>query len=70
METGVAKLAGHKIEETPDLFVTVADGTKLNSKGICRALTWEMQGEKFTVEARVLPIGGCDMVLGIQWLSL
>lgn len=28
-----------------------------------------MQGEVFTAEVRVLSIGGCDMVLGVQWLS-
>ncbi|KAF7152525.1 hypothetical protein RHSIM_Rhsim01G0093500 [Rhododendron simsii] len=28
-----------------------------------------MQGKTFTADVRVLQIGGCDMVLGVQWLS-
>ncbi|KAH9735939.1 hypothetical protein KPL71_017914 [Citrus sinensis] len=27
-----------------------------------------MQGEEFRADLRLLPLGGCDMVLGIQWL--
>lgn len=69
IEPGVVKLSGYKVEATPNLQVTVADGTKLCSKAVCKAFRWEMQGLAFSTEVRVLPIGGCDMVLGIQWLS-
>ena len=27
-----------------------------------------MQGEEFRADLRLLPLGGCDIVLGIQWL--
>lgn len=54
---------------TPDLSVAVADGSKLSSQAICKNLAWAMQGEEFVAEVRLLPLGGCDMVLGIQWLS-
>lgn len=33
------------------------------------ALQWAMQGTVFSSEVRLLPLGGCDMVLGVQWLS-
>ncbi|KAF7119456.1 hypothetical protein RHSIM_Rhsim13G0234900 [Rhododendron simsii] len=69
VEPGVVKSSGHVVEPTPELPVTVANGTKMSNKGVCAAFTWEMQGEVFTTEVRVLAIGGCDMVLGVQWLS-
>lgn len=65
----VAKISGVVVEQTPDLTVTVADGTRLCSKGVCRAFVWQMQWETFKTDVRVLTIGGCDMVLGVQWLS-
>lgn len=69
IEPGVVKFSGYKVEPTPNLSVAVADGTKLCSKAVCKGFTWEMQGIQFNTEVRVLAIGGCDMVLGIQWLS-
>lgn len=63
VEPRVAKSSGCWVEPTSVLPVTVADGTKLSSKGVCTTFTWEMQGEIFTAEVRVLAIGGCDMVL-------
>lgn len=65
----VAKIYGPLVEPTLELTVAVADGTRLCSKGLCRGFVWAMQGESFTANARVLTIGGCDMVLGVQWLS-
>ncbi|XP_058188043.1 uncharacterized protein LOC131304721 [Rhododendron vialii] len=69
VEPGIAKSSGQLVEATSELPVTVADGTKLCSKGLCPTFTWEMQGETFSAEVRILAIGGCDMVLGVQWLS-
>lgn len=60
----VAKISGIMVEQTPDLTVTVADASRLCSKGVCRAFVWQMQGKTFTADVRVLQIGGCDMVLG------
>lgn len=69
IEPGVVKISGYKVEVTPNLSVIVADGTKLCSKAVCKTFKWEMQGLSFTTKVRVLPIRGCDMVLGILWLS-
>ncbi|GJT64937.1 hypothetical protein Tco_1016417 [Tanacetum coccineum] len=30
---------------------------------------WILKGETFTSDVMLLPVGGCDMVLGIQWLA-
>ena len=29
-----------------------------------------MQGKEFKADMRLIPLGGCDKVLGIQWLAL
>lgn len=38
------------------------------SKYECKGFTWRMQEVQFSTDIMVLPLGGCDMVLGIQWL--
>lgn len=35
---------------------------------MCKGLTWKMLGVSFDSDMLILPIGGCNMVLGIQWL--
>ncbi|KAH9733790.1 hypothetical protein KPL71_017135 [Citrus sinensis] len=68
LDPTVAKRAGYKIQRVSPMTVSVADGTKIISDAICRQLKWNMQGEEFRVDLRLLPLGECDMVLGIQWL--
>ena len=46
-------------------MVTVADGSKTK----CHALHWSIDGEEFTAEMRVLPLGGYNMILGVQWMK-
>jgi hypothetical protein len=65
----VAKRIGCKIEVSNPLSVAVADRTKIYSSGVCRQLVWSMQEKEFTADMRLLNLGGCDMVLGIQWLA-
>ncbi|KAF7117136.1 hypothetical protein RHSIM_RhsimUnG0001700 [Rhododendron simsii] len=69
LEPTIAKHSGFSIEATPNLSVAVANGTRLSSKAVCKNLSWEMQGIMFSAEVRLLSLGVCDMVLGIQWLS-
>ncbi|GFS46186.1 hypothetical protein Acr_00g0100660 [Actinidia rufa] len=65
----VVKRAGVETTEINPLTVFVADGTKLVSTATCKGFKWEMQGVIFQTDMRVLPLKGCDMVLGIQWLA-
>ncbi|XP_026420118.1 uncharacterized protein LOC113316109 [Papaver somniferum] len=39
------------------------------SEGVCQDLQWSMQGYHFSADLRILPLGGCDMVLGVDWLK-
>lgn len=48
------------------LRVAVADGRHLHTRGVCQGLKWEVQGELFSADFMVLPLKGCDTVLGIQ----
>ncbi|XP_026442759.1 uncharacterized protein LOC113342415 [Papaver somniferum] len=58
-----------KVEHTAHMLVTVANGGKTVSTGICSKLPWSMQGYQFSEDFMLLPLGGCDMVLGADWLK-
>lgn len=49
--------------------MTVADGEKLVCREVCRNFTWRMQGHEFNADVFLLRLGGCDMVLGMEWLA-
>ncbi|KAF9586900.1 hypothetical protein IFM89_039877 [Coptis chinensis] len=52
-------------QRTPvDMDDSVANGDKTVCRAICNKLKWEMQGHMFEDNIRLLPLGGCDMVLG------
>ena len=47
----------------------MANGDLIRTKGECKDLLIKMQGKDFLVDLHVLTLGGCDVVLGTQWLS-
>ncbi|KAG8380503.1 hypothetical protein BUALT_Bualt06G0022400 [Buddleja alternifolia] len=69
-EKGVnaAKKWGCKLENATLFPVAVADGNKVYSSHICRDFNWKMQGVEFKADMLILLLGGCDAVLGVQWL--
>ncbi|GJY05474.1 retrovirus-related pol polyprotein from transposon TNT 1-94 [Tanacetum coccineum] len=67
--TGMAKRLGCNIRTTCPLAVTVAGGNHLVSDGECKDFKWHFENTIFTTDIMLLPLGGCDMVLGIQWLA-
>nr|GEX89973.1 hypothetical protein [Tanacetum cinerariifolium] len=64
-----AKKLGCKMSKTWPLQVTVAGGNKLVTKYMVYGFQWTIQDQQFTADVMVLPLGGCELVLGIQWLS-
>ncbi|KAG8495472.1 hypothetical protein CXB51_013116 [Gossypium anomalum] len=50
------------------LRVAVANGSYMFTRGLCRGVSWEVQGYHFETDLMVLPLKGCDIVLGVQWL--
>lgn len=56
------------IEKDLSLQVRVVDGAKVLSRGRGEVEV-RIQGSKFSVPFHVLTLGGCDIVLGVQWLK-
>ncbi|KAK0577670.1 hypothetical protein LWI29_036834 [Acer saccharum] len=55
--------------DTSEIFdVMIGDGGQVKSKGACTAVTLKIDQYNYTSDMLVLPLGGCDIVLGIQWL--
>jgi hypothetical protein len=52
------------------IMVRVANGQTIRSPGKSSDLCLKIQGTLFRVDLYILPLAGCDMVLGIQWLRL
>ncbi|VFQ78491.1 unnamed protein product [Cuscuta campestris] len=55
--------------ETEPLNVIVANGTELSCKFACPKFKWTVEGEPFEMDMRLLRMGGCDMVLGMDWVA-
>ncbi|KAG8369613.1 hypothetical protein BUALT_Bualt14G0031900 [Buddleja alternifolia] len=68
LDINAAKKLGCRLEATKPFPVTVPGGSKIIIAHLCREFTWRMQGIMFTTDMMILPLGGCDIVLGIQWL--
>ncbi|XP_019166953.1 PREDICTED: uncharacterized protein LOC109162723 [Ipomoea nil] len=56
-------------ERTQVLNVTVANGEQMRCDTICKKLRWQIQKEDFEKDFRLLKLGGCDMVLGMDWID-
>ena len=69
LDTKIAKKLGCRIEETCPMRVDVANGSSLGCTAMCKGLSWTLQGTIFTADVLLLPLGNCDMVLGVQWLE-
>ncbi|XP_052203128.1 uncharacterized protein LOC127808594 [Diospyros lotus] len=54
---------------TIPLSVTVANGQRVLSNFTCKGFCWEMQGEKFETDLKLLQLGGCHVVLGVDWMK-
>ncbi|GJU09228.1 hypothetical protein Tco_1125658 [Tanacetum coccineum] len=55
----------HTAKKTTPMQVLVANGQRMLSNSVCHDLKWSLQIEVFTSDVMLLPLGGCEMVLGI-----
>lgn len=69
IDSSLARRLGCKVSEVPPMIVRVADGGQLGCGRMVNGFTWKMQGKEFVTDVLLLPLGGCDLVLGVQWLS-
>ena len=58
-----------KVDVSRILEIKVANGTVVRTQGFCSSVSVCVQRVEFCVQFHVLALGGCDAVLGIQWLS-
>lgn len=70
VDLNIAHKLGCMVEIIPPQAIIVADGNHLACQHICKGFSWEMQDTAFVADVLLIPLGSCDMVLGIQWLSL
>ncbi|GJW66558.1 putative mitochondrial protein [Tanacetum coccineum] len=70
LDLKVAKKLGCKLKATCPMDVSVANGQVMSSFYECKGFTWTLQGVEFTSDVFILPLGGCELVLGVQWLSV
>jgi hypothetical protein len=69
VDPSVARKAQLPVEEKGQLKVMVADGATLSSQGHCTAVTISLQRYTFSANLHLLTLRGCDVVLGVDWLS-
>lgn len=67
LDPQTAKQVSYHIVPASSLMVIVADTIKVSTKAICPGFQWIVDGEEFTVDMRVLPLVGYNMILGVQW---
>ena len=65
----VVRRTGIRVTRHPPVGVSIADGSKIWTEGSCQNILIIIQGGHFTTQAYILQLGGCDVVLGIHWLS-
>jgi len=69
LDASISSKLALEIQQISNIAVKVANGQIIHTKGVCEGLNVHMQGNSFVTDFYILPLGGCDMVLGIQWLQ-
>ncbi|GJU60642.1 retrotransposable element Tf2 [Tanacetum coccineum] len=67
LDLQAAKRMGCRMSKMCSLQVSVANGQVMSSVYVCKNFKWNLQGHDFVTDVMILPLGGCEMVLGIQW---
>ena len=57
------------VTDTTKFVVTLGDGSRKDSQGICEGLKIIMGKKVLNINAYVLEIGGIDLILGMEWLE-
>lgn len=69
LDPHTAKKLGCEIVLTNNLLVTVADGAQVQCNSKCTQFQWEMGNNHFLFDMRILKLGGCELVLGVDFLK-
>lgn len=57
------------VSSTYELSVKIANGHTITSQGHCVDVPLLIHGNSYNIDFYILTLGGCDIVLGIQWLQ-
>lgn len=69
LDPSVAKKNNLPVTQYNRLRVRVANGDTMLADGGCEKVAVKMQGHGYEADFYLLPLGGCDVVLGVSWLS-
>lgn len=56
------------LETTLPWIITVANGERTISREKCSRFKWLTHGHEFEAEFRIILLGGCDVILGHDWM--
>lgn len=57
------------VEDTPIYVVEIGTGEQIRNKGVCKNLSFKVQGIEFQQHFFLMELGGTKMVLGMHWLA-
>ncbi|XP_068653851.1 uncharacterized protein [Aristolochia californica] len=66
----VTKQLRLEIQQQKGLSVSVANGAKIVSVGLCANTPFTIEGHSFKADLLDIPLAGFDLVLGVKWLQL
>ena len=69
VNVNLAKIFNLFIRPVPNMKVMVVDGKKIDNVGKCHKVKLQMQEYNLESDFLAVPLGGIDVVLGIQWLQ-
>ncbi|KAF5476973.1 hypothetical protein F2P56_003657 [Juglans regia] len=69
MDPSIARAAKLSVDKSKKIAVKVANGQMVQGLGHCSKVKTKIQGIQFNPSYYVLPLGGCDVVLGVDWLE-
>jgi hypothetical protein len=69
LDPSMAARVNLSIISTSLLHVKIANGDTIPCFGRVSAVSFKVQGHPILVDFYIISLGGCDMVLGVQWLQ-
>lgn len=66
LDLTLAKSLGFLLEPISTQAVTVTDGNHLACQFVCKSFKCKLHNCEFQSDMLLIPLGSCDMVLGIQ----
>ena len=68
IDPAIIQLSQIPYDAESKMQVKVANGQAVYCEGKSNAVSLLMQGHSYTIDFFILTLGGCDVVLGVQWL--